>query len=391
MTRKTTAVFHAFFRTRGGAERLVLDLRRHLPADLLTLAIDYRSWNANQPKDSFEIDLFDPDCSLHSFSRDAKLNGWRQLKRQFVARSRSVVKQLNQYENVIFSGNVVGIAPRLAPSVRKIVYVHTPPRYQTDLESEVLAAASVWKRPHLKAFGRMVRRAFRREWRAMDDVLFNSHNVRRRSLKHLGIDGTVLHPPIRTGKFSDLGDDGYYLSYARLNETKRVPTIVNAFLRRPNQRLIIASEGPLKGWIDRQITKHGATNIRCVGLVNDEQLFDLVGRCTAGIYIPRDEDFGMTPCELMAAGKPVIGVDEGGLRETVLHQRTGWLLPTNPTPEDLCDCLDQITPGKIESMKDDCKRRAAEFDESRFYDSLKQLTTQTITKHCTINGVRQAA
>jgi glycosyltransferase involved in cell wall biosynthesis len=37
------------------------------------------------------------------------------------------------------------------------------------------------------------------------------------------------------------------------------------------------------------------------------------------IYIPVDEDFGMSPVESMASGVPVIGANEGGLKETIIE------------------------------------------------------------------------
>ncbi len=62
-----------------------------------------------------------------------------------------------------------------------------------------------------------------------------------------------------------------------------------------------------------------------------------MGGARASIYIPRDEDFGMSPVESMAAGKPVIGVAEGGLLETIVHGETGWLLPAEPSVEQIVE------------------------------------------------------
>ena len=71
----------------------------------------------------------------------------------------------------------------------------------------------------------------------------------------------------------------------------------------------------------------GATNIVFLGEVAAQSLVDVLGRCVATIYLPRDEDFGMSPVKSMAAGKPVIGVADGGLLETVVDGETGILLP----------------------------------------------------------------
>ena len=66
-----------------------------------------------------------------------------------------------------------------------------------------------------------------------------------------------------------------------------------------------------------------AQNIEVQGWIDEERLSNLIGRCISTIYIPRDEDYGISPVESMAAGKPVIGVREGGVLETVVHGETG--------------------------------------------------------------------
>ena len=43
-----------------------------------------------------------------------------------------------------------------------------------------------------------------------------------------------------------------------------------------------------------------------------------------------NEPFGLAPVESMACGTPVLAVDEGGYKETVINNKTGWLLPRNP-------------------------------------------------------------
>ena len=51
----------------------------------------------------------------------------------------------------------------------------------------------------------------------------------------------------------------------------------------------------------------------------------------AVVYTPSNEHFGIVPLEAMAMARPVVAVNNGGPRESVLHGRTGWLC--EPTPE----------------------------------------------------------
>lgn len=55
---------------------------------------------------------------------------------------------------------------------------------------------------------------------------------------------------------------------------------------------------------------------------DDHELRQLIQEATATIYVPVDEDFGMSPVESMACGTPVIGVNDGGLKETIIDGKT---------------------------------------------------------------------
>lgn len=59
--------------------------------------------------------------------------------------------------------------------------------------------------------------------------------------------------------------------------------------------------------------------------IPDEELLRLYNGALLTVYAPVMEPFGLVPLESMACGTPVLGVREGGVRETVLHGETGWL------------------------------------------------------------------
>jgi glycosyltransferase involved in cell wall biosynthesis len=65
-------------------------------------------------------------------------------------------------------------------------------------------------------------------------------------------------------------------------------------------------------------------------VVEDEELAMLYSQAIATIYCPHLEPFGLVSLESMACGTPVLGVAEGGVRETILHEKTGFLLPWKP-------------------------------------------------------------
>ena len=140
----------------------------------------------------------------------------------------------------------------------------------------------------------------------------------------------------------------------------------------------------------------------------------LIGQCIATIYIPDHEDFGMTPVESMATGKPVIGVQEGGVLETIgktptdgpgvkalgfefinsQNQSTsmgnnkeagcpsrkfietpyGILLRSNPGISELIRGVRYLTPDKAREKRESCEQRAAGFARNIFLERMKQVT-----------------
>ena len=89
---------------------------------------------------------------------------------------------------------------------------------------------------------------------------------------------------------------------------------------------------------------------------------------SAALFTAPNEDFGLVPLEAMAAGLPVLAVDNGGPRETVLDGRTGWLLP--PTPEAFAAQMERVLDGSadMERMRAAAQRRAGDFSWRSFVE-----------------------
>lgn len=271
---------------------------------------------------------------------------------------------------VIYSGGayaplaVHGFAGRL-----NVLYCHTPPRFIYDLREFYRQSVPVWQRPLLDVFVGYLRPRYEAAVHCMDVVVANSENVRKRIQRYLGRDARVVHPPCAVESFRWLGQGDYFLSTARLDGAKRVELIVRAFMRMPGRRLVVASDGA-EGVYLRKLAV-GSENIEFAGRVDDGLLVELMGNALATIYIPMDEDFGMSPVESMAAGKPVLTVAEGGPLETVVQGETGWFISGTPSVEALVNMVEGITAVNARSMRGACEARAALFTHARFLQGMR--------------------
>jgi len=284
----------------------------------------------------------------------------------------------NRYKSsariVIYSGTYTPLAVSNHLSNRNILYCHTPPRFIYDQRSFYLASLPVGQRPAFLPLVNYLERRYRKSVERMDRIVVNSENVKWRVRTYLGLDSTVVHPPCEVERYYWKEPDGYYLSTARMDSLKRVDLIVEAFKCMPDRRLMVVSSGAERKRLIE--LAENATNIRFVGDVGDVELKKLIAGCIATIYIPRDEDFGMSPVESMAAGKPVIGVAEGGLLETVTDGETGILLPRNPKVDHLIEAVVWLTSQRSRDMRGACERRSMAFRTEVFLDGMSSVVAE---------------
>jgi glycosyltransferase involved in cell wall biosynthesis len=296
----------------------------------------------------------------------------------------------------LFSGSFSPLAYRNITG-HKIFYCLTPPRLLYDQRPFIVQQVPPWQRPLLRGVMSLYRPAYERAVRGMDTFITISETVRKRLRKFLGHDSLVVYPPCETGRFRWIEEGNYFLSTARIDPLKRVALIVEAFMSMPEKRLVVVSGGADMPRIREMAGR--VENIEVLGWVDDERLCDLMGRCIATIYIPREEDFGISPVESMAAGKPVIGVQEGALLETVGREQgagsrgekkgvggrrdeagrgllatdCGVLAPKDPGVADVIEAVEWMTRERAARMRQRCEERAKRFDTTVFLEKMRDV------------------
>ncbi|MCO7570129.1 glycosyltransferase [Pseudomonas chlororaphis] len=276
---------------------------------------------------------------------------------------------LRDAQTVIYSGLYAPLAVTNQISGTRIYYCHTPPRYIYDWRERYLQRFA----PPLRPLAVVAFDAFQRRYEdslaRMDRVITNSENVRNRLRLNLELESEVIHPPVDTERFKWIEQGDYFISLARLEAHKRVDTIIKAFLGLPDQKLVIASGGRDEMRL-RQLAE-GAGNIRFTGWQDEASLCACIGGARAAIYVAVDEDFGMSPVEAMSAGKPVIGVREGGLMETIVDGVTGLLLEPELTVESLREAINSLHPARALAMRGACEAQAEKFSKRTFVERME--------------------
>lgn len=385
------AIFHQFLRAdcKGGGEKLVLDLRQYLGADLWVGSFEESGWGKQLAgDDDYVKKVWTKNLDFVYLHNELKIPYLKQFWRQFNFLLSPKIRELEKYDVIIFSGNI-GFVPRRVAKMKsqKIWYVHTPPRPFTDQFESKLEKMKFWQKPIFRLLQKFILWQYKKDLAVIDKVVVNSKNIQNRLFKYTGIKAdTILYPPVNTDKFKFLGQGDYFLSVARIEDLKRIKALVMAFEKMPEKKLIICSTGPLKDWLVGEIKNKNLKNIEYRGLVSEDELASLVGNCLAGIYIPVDEDFGMVPPEFMSAGKPVIGSKEGGLLETILDQKTGILIDTlksngslesdKVVAQRLVQVIQNTPVETFWQMRKESEKQGQRFSQTRFFTEMEEVVNQ---------------
>jgi len=307
----SVALAHDYLTQRGGAERVVLALSRAFP---------------DAP---VHTSLYDPATTFPEF-RDRDVRPlW--LDRVGLLRERHRLAlpllPLAFGSTRIEAGVVVcsssGWAHGIRTDGRKIVYCHSPAKwlYRRDdyLGERPSSAAKLGVRlldPYLRAFDR-------RAARSADTYIANSTYIRKQIWAAYGIDAEVLHPPASLDPDGPTEavpgiEPGFLLTVARLLPYKHVAETIDAFRLLPEQRLVVVGDGPRRAELEESLPG----NVSLRGEVSDARLRWLYAHCV-GLVAASREDFGLTPVEAAAFGKPVAALRWGGYLDTVVPGVTG--------------------------------------------------------------------
>jgi glycosyltransferase involved in cell wall biosynthesis len=226
---------------------------------------------------------------------------------------------LSAYDLIFSSSSGYAKGVRRRRNAIHVCYCHTPMRWVWRYEDYVAR----------EGFGGAVRAALPtllwglRKWdlrasRQPNYYICNSNLVARRIKKIYGREAFVIPPPIDVQRFQMADEvDDYYLVLSRLMPYKRIDIAIEA-CKRMNRRLVIIGDGPDRA----RLEKLADDRIEFMGRQPDKVVNYFAARCRALLF-PGEEDFGMVPLEVNAAGRPVIAYRGGGALETVVENVTG--------------------------------------------------------------------
>lgn len=254
----------------------------------------------------------------------------------------------------------------------------TPLRAAFDpiYEKKALSARGPLERILYHALKYSFRAVDRYAWRNYRNVIAISEEVKNRvvagrlaearriAVAYPGID---WRPTLQNVEY-----EPFVLMAGRIMWTKNIELAIRAFLGADAPapwKLVIAGFVDKKSQIYLNTLRevaNGSDRIEFILSPSDDVIFDLFRRTSFCLFTPLNEDWGIAPLEAMAHGKPVIAMNSGGPRESIVDGRSGHLLP--PVVSDWSSAIIKLirSPDMVQSLGRHAHGAVKQFTWDRF-------------------------
>ncbi len=366
----TVAIVHDYLTQRGGAERVVLSMLRAFPdAPLYT--------SLYSPEGTFP-EFRGADVRTLPLNRSTLLRRHHRLAAPFLATAFSMLKV--DADVVLCSSS--GWAHGVQATGRKVVYCYTPARWLYEADRYFGCGRHLTQVP-LNVLRPLLARWDRRAARSARQYLTHSSAVRDQIRLRYGLNAELVPAPfvLGPGEAQPVGgiDPGFFLCVSRLLPYKNVDAIVTAFSRLPERRLVVVGTGPE----EKRLRKMATENVRLLGTIPDGQLRWLYAH-TAGLIAASFEDYGLTPLEAAACGKPTAALRWGGFLDTVIEGENGLFFDA-PTPSSIHDAVLKLAEYQFNAQV--IRERASRYSEQVFISRLQAIVAREVLREAAATAV----
>lgn len=357
------AILHDDLMRRGGGEQVVLSMLKAFPnADLFTLC--YKP-DLTYP----EFKAFKIHTSIYqALAKNEKIMKWLFFPFGLLAMK---LMHIKNYDIVLISGTYCAKYARIDKNTKVYIYTYTPFRlawnptsYKEYNESKGLM------RLLFNTVIKILRIIDRREAKKGNVFFAMTEETAQRIRDAYQVTNIkIIPPPVKSKNFyvNEHTNKDYYLVVSRLEFYKKVDLVVEVF-NELGLPLIIVGNGSKKN----ELTEIAKSNINFKSGLSIEELKNLYTNCKAFIF-PQYEDYGITPLEANASGRPVIAYAKGGVLETMIPYKNEYSPFTSiffeeQTKDSLISAVRQLEHLDINSSY--IHSHVMKFDEEVFINKL---------------------
>jgi len=315
------ALFHPWIKSKGGAEKVVLELLEKSKHDFDIYTWVYDKENSFEGFKKYKIKIIAP-----KFGK--KLSRFHIFRGLFLPLSLLEKIPLEKYDKFLISTSGVGefITFKNYKKGQTYAYCHTPLREANKKIVEWNLKNRYGKNYFKKCFYLTAVKIYRlfekKAWKKLDVIIFNSELSESRARKQGLLQKQkkhIIYPPIDFSRFESLkikrGNAFVYIS--RLNPPKRQDLLIKAWKifskKYKKYKLILIGTPDNKKYFKKLIKlSKEDKSIKIKSKISNKELENILSTSLAGLFLGYSEDFGMVPLEILATGKPLLATDEGG-------------------------------------------------------------------------------
>ncbi len=282
---------------------------------------------------------------------------------------------LKGYDLILSTSHAVAKGFSSDPGSLNICYCHTPLRPIWDQYDDYAASHPMGGSYFYKAFVQYLRKWDFETSKRVHFFIANSVHIQQRILKSYGRDSVVIYPPVRIDKFvlNEAPRKEYYLCAGRVVPYKKMDMVMRAFMQMPDKKLVVIGDGWGAKEFGNLIQNH--PNIEWHGYKSDEEMLKYMQDAKACIFAAK-EDFGILCVEVQACGTPVLALDYGGYKETVIDGQTGYLYKEQ-TEESIVEVVVKFEANPLDNFNG-IRANALRFSEERFKKQMSDFVVNSM-------------
>jgi len=350
------------FEVLGGEERFTIELAKAIDADIIVPSFNKEI-----------IRIYDPTIESKFISLGVKLpkEPLKQIYGMWLYGKRNL--DLSDYDFLIALDDMAVHA--LNKHNKHLYYILTPRKAFYDMYYYTISKYSFIKKI-VFTIGLNLFSAYDRYYvkKNVKNFAAISHIVRSRICRIYQRPAKVIYPPVHTENYKYKRSQGYWLHVGRIDKWKRVNLQIEAFRQMPDKELKLV--GKVFSQYDK-MALNAPSNVSFYNNIPEKDLIEMYSKCEGYIATAMDEDFGISPIEAMASGKPVVATKEGGHLETIIDGYTGILV--SPDVNEIIDAVKKVSYDS-HKYKMESEKQAQRFDYKLFKEQTINLAQKLYDK-----------
>ena len=357
------AIVHDYLNQYGGAEKVVEVLHELFPEAPIYTSI----YDQDKLPDSFKkMNIVTSFMQKLPFLE-------KHFKKYLLFYPRAIENfDLKEYDLILSSSIAFSKGAIKSSKACHICYCYTPMRFVWDYEHYV--NKENFGSLTLKLLPLAIKKLKKWDLKTIDRVDYYiaiSNYIKDRIKRFYNRDSVVIYPPVNVKEFKLTKNvEDFFLIVSRLNAYKNIDLVIQVF-NELGLKLKIVGTGPYRPVLQSLVK---SKNIEFLGRLSNDEIKEIYSKCKAYIF-PGKEDFGISPVEAQAAGRPVIAYADGGALETVVDGITGLFFRENSIAA-LKETIKNFLSIENKFNSKEIIQNALRFDKEIFKNSITEFIIQ---------------